>query len=98
MTQPGKAEHADFDIYSRVFDPNEPEDAVTGSAHCMLAPYWLTCGSSRLPYDNAVKSKRIRGKQGGARQGQIEAEWDVENWRVKLRGNAVTVMEGTWRL
>jgi len=32
----------DYDCVSRVFAPKlaVPEDPVTGSAHCMLAPYW----------------------------------------------------------
>ncbi|GAA6015682.1 hypothetical protein JCM10207_008171 [Rhodosporidiobolus poonsookiae] len=97
FTQSAKTQHAGYDIYTRVLDPVEadPEDAVTGSAHCMLAPYWLTSASSRLPNpEQSVQSKTLRAKQGGRRQGSLEAEWDVEAGRVKLRGSAVTVAEG----
>ena len=39
-TAPGDA----VDFVSRYFGPSfgVPEDPVTGSAHCMLTPYWAT--------------------------------------------------------
>ncbi|BGP13192.1 hypothetical protein JCM10213_000228 [Rhodosporidiobolus nylandii] len=102
FSQSAKDRHPGFDIYSRVFDPLEPnpEDTVTGSAHCMLAPYYLSVASSRLPSpEEAGKRKTLRAKQGGVvRHGELEVQWDVESWRVKLRGTAVTVMEGVLRL
>ena len=38
LTAPG----TEFDVYSRCFYPgcDVPEDPVTGSAHCVIAPYW----------------------------------------------------------
>ena len=37
-----RSEREDADFLSRFFAPacNVPEDPVTGSAHCCLAPYW----------------------------------------------------------
>ncbi|GAA6029936.1 hypothetical protein JCM8097_009177 [Rhodosporidiobolus ruineniae] len=100
FTQPGAPQHPDHDIYSRVFDPVEPipEDPVTGSAHCMLAPYYLSIASSRLTNPASVReTKTLKARQGGARQGELTVQWDVESWRCKLRGEAVTVMEGMLR-
>ncbi|GAA5857597.1 hypothetical protein JCM8547_004288 [Rhodosporidiobolus lusitaniae] len=100
FTQPAGPQRPGYDIYSRVFDPVEtsPEDPVTGSAHCMLAPYWLSLGHPRLANSSSlVSSKTLKARQGGRRQGELEIVWDVENWRCKLRGNAVTVMEGRLR-
>ena len=39
VTSAGDGDH---DFVSRVFAPNAglPEDPVTGSAHCQLAPFW----------------------------------------------------------
>ncbi|GAA5912030.1 hypothetical protein JCM6882_002011 [Rhodosporidiobolus microsporus] len=98
FTQPRPSDNSQHDIYSRVFDPveSDPEDAVTGSAHCMLAPYYLSLAKSRLPNPAAaVESLTLRAKQGGPRrQGEMTVRWDREQWRCKLRGSAVTVMEG----
>lgn len=68
----------------------------TGSAHCMLAPYYFSLASSRLPMpSSALETLTVRAKQGGPRrQGELTVRWDRENWRCKLRGRAVTVMEG----
>ncbi|GAA5824174.1 hypothetical protein JCM3770_001190 [Rhodotorula araucariae] len=90
-------------VYSRVFDGAEdcPEDPVTGSAHCMLAPYYL---SSSSPGHGGIVSSPHRtatsflAKQGGPRQGELAVEWDEAEGRVTLRGRAVTVMEGTLRV
>ena len=45
-------DRADVDCVSRVFAPSAgiPEDPVTGSAHCTLAPFW----SERLGRDELV--------------------------------------------
>ncbi|GAA5846576.1 hypothetical protein JCM9279_006749 [Rhodotorula babjevae] len=101
-----QASHVHFPqhaVYSRVFDGAEdiPEDPVTGSAHCMLAPYYL---SPTSPGFKGIESSPHRSattfsaRQGGARQGELEVEWQEERGRVKLRGQAVTVMEGSLRL
>jgi PhzF family phenazine biosynthesis protein len=80
VTAPG-SEH---DFVSRVFSPADgiPEDPVTGSAHCALAPLW----SARLGAD------RLVGHQLSARGGIVETELGSD--RVLLRGRTVTVLEG----
>jgi predicted PhzF superfamily epimerase YddE/YHI9 len=59
-----------------------PEDPVTGSAHCCLAPFW----ASRLGKTEMV------GYQASARGGIVRVRVDGD--RVKLGGQAVTVMTG----
>src|SRR3989338_5363013 len=73
VTAPG----VDTDIYSRCFYPkcNVPEDPVTGSAHCVIAPYW--CQRLGLPM--------LSARQGGARQGRLEC--GVQDDRVLLYGD-----------
>lgn len=73
-----------YDFVSRFFAPRVgvPEDPVTGSAHCMLAPHW----SQRLGRPDLV------GYQASARGGIVRTT--VTNDRVALRGNAVTVITG----
>lgn len=73
-----------FDFVSRFFAPGVgvPEDPVTGSAHCTLAPYWaLRLGKTRL-----------RGWQASARGGEVTTVMAGE--RVLLGGTAVTVWRG----
>lgn len=79
-------EEADF--VSRFFAPGVgvPEDPVTGSAHCTLAPYW----AGRLGRD------RLVGRQISPRGGTVICE--VEGDRVVLSGGAVLYLEGTIRL
>jgi PhzF family phenazine biosynthesis protein len=74
----------DYDFVSRFFAPavGVPEDPVTGSAHCALAPYW----AARLG------RTRLLGYQASARGGEVEVELQGE--RVLLRGSAVTVARG----
>lgn len=80
VTAPG--ESADF--VSRFFAPavGVPEDPVTGSAHCALAPYW----SERLG------RKRVRGFQLSRRGGEVICE--VRDDRVGLAGRTVKYLEG----
>ncbi len=72
------------DYVSRFFAPRVgvPEDPVTGSAHCALAPYW----SARLGLDTLV------GAQLSQRGGVIRTT--VRGDRVELAGRAVTVLSG----
>ncbi|MEM7049424.1 MAG: PhzF family phenazine biosynthesis protein [Acidobacteriota bacterium] len=79
VTAPGDQ---DFDCVSRFFGPRVgvPEDAVTGSAHCGLAPYW----SARLG------KTELRAHQASERGGELELRLAGE--RVFLRGEAVTVL------
>jgi PhzF family phenazine biosynthesis protein len=72
------------DVVSRCFFPrfHIDEDPVTGSAHCGLAPYWL----SRLGRQEIV------AYQASARGGWLHLR--VAGDRVKLRGQAVTTLRG----
>lgn len=78
---PGAPDGAD--IVSRFFAPavGVPEDPVTGSAHCVLAPFW----AERLARIELV------AEQASARGGTLHLRLDGD--RVELRGRAVT----TWR-
>jgi PhzF family phenazine biosynthesis protein len=80
-----KARMSGFDFVSRFFAPSKgvPEDPVTGSAHCALAPYW----ANRLG-KNSFKAFQV-SKRGGILGVRIEGE------RVYLKGNAVTMLNGT---
>ena len=73
-----------YDFVSRFFAPaaGVPEDPVTGSAHCSLAPYWVA----------QLGRNRLRAWQASARGGEIGVE--LAGDRVRLRGSAVTVWRG----
>lgn len=80
-TAPGR----EADFVSRFFAPGlgVPEDPVTGSAHCALAPYW----SERLG------RRRMRGRQVSRRGGEVLCEDRGE--RVILGGTAAPYLRGT---
>jgi predicted PhzF superfamily epimerase YddE/YHI9 len=73
-----------FDCVSRFFAPavGVDEDPVTGSAHCVLAPFW----SERLG------RAELTGYQASARGGTVRLRAAGE--RVHLGGQAVTVLRG----
>jgi len=75
---------AEQDFVSRFFAPaaGVPEDPVTGSAHCALAPYW----SAKLG------RAELLGYQASARGGFVRVR--LAGDRVLLGGHAVTVMRG----
>lgn len=77
-----------YDFVSRFFGPRVgvAEDPVTGSAHCMLTPYW----AERLARTEMV------GYQASARGGEVRVS--MRGDRVTLRGRAVTVIEGSLRV
>ncbi|MEU6410573.1 PhzF family phenazine biosynthesis protein [Microbispora sp. NPDC046933] len=77
-------EGASGDYVSRFFGPRVgvPEDPVTGSAHCVLAPYW----SGRLGRDTLV------GEQLSQRGGTVRTT--LRGDRVELAGHAVTIWSG----
>ncbi|MEK8088647.1 PhzF family phenazine biosynthesis protein [Thermithiobacillus plumbiphilus] len=79
ITSPG----IDVDFVSRFFAPKlgVPEDPVTGSAHCELAPYWA----------NKLGKTTLAAKQVSKRGGNIICEIKAD--RVILSGCAVTFME-----
>lgn len=84
VTAPG----TDTDVMSRVFAPAAgiDEDPVTGSAHCVLTPYW----ANRLGRD------RFTAHQSSKRGGYVGCELDGD--RVILKGKCVTVIEGEFTL
>ncbi len=81
MIVTARAEGSDYDFVSRYFAPQFgiPEDPVTGSAHCCLAPYW----------SEELGKVQLRGWQASRRGGLVEAT--VKDDRVILGGRAVTV-------
>ena len=74
----------EVDFVSRFFAPTVgiPEDPVTGSAHCVLAPYW----SQRL------MKKKLRARQVSRRGGDVCCE--LAGDRVKLAGRCAFYMQG----
>jgi len=84
VTAPGR----DTDVVSRVFAPGAgiDEDPVTGSAHCVLTPYW----TDRLGRD------AFTAFQASKRGGHVACRLDGE--RVILGGRCVTVIEGVMQL
>jgi PhzF family phenazine biosynthesis protein len=81
ISAPGRA----VDFVSRYFAPGSgiPEDPVTGSIHCALAPYW----ARRLGKD------RMEALQLSRRGGRIGV--DLRGDRVFLSGAAVCYARGT---
>lgn len=73
-----------YDFVSRFFGPRVgvPEDPVTGSAHCVLAPFW----------GGRLGRAELTGYQASARGGIVHVHLDGE--RVRLGGQAVTVLRG----
>jgi PhzF family phenazine biosynthesis protein len=82
VTAPSATDEQDF--VSRFFAPavGVPEDPVTGSAHCALAPYWA----------DRLGRRDLRGYQASARGGLVQVR--VRGERVLLGGQAVTVARG----
>ncbi|HKP30330.1 MAG TPA: PhzF family phenazine biosynthesis protein [Gemmatimonadales bacterium] len=74
----------DIDFVSRFFSPRVgvPEDPVTGSAHCALAPHWA----------NRLGRTTLTGHQASSRGGKVRVE--VQGERVQLAGKARTVVRG----
>ena len=79
------SETSEYDIVSRFFAPSVgiDEDAVTGSAHCLLGPYW----AAKLGRETLV------GYQASARGSAVRVR--VDGARVELGGRALTVLNGS---
>ena len=79
-----RASSPSYDFVSRFFAPRVGvnEDPVTGSAHCCLAPYW----SKQLHKNEMV------AYQASARGGVLRVR--INDDRVKIAGQAVTIMRG----
>ena len=75
---------SDVDFVSRFFAPKYgiPEDPVTGSAHCILAPYW----------GEQLGKQTLTARQVSARGGEIGCM--LQGDRVFLTGHAVVFMVG----
>ena len=72
------------DFVSRFFAPGSglDEDPVTGSAHCCLTPYW----------SRKLKKTELVARQVSQRGGLLHVRLDGD--RVRLKGQAVTVLRG----
>jgi PhzF family phenazine biosynthesis protein len=73
------------DFVSRFFAPRVgiPEDPVTGSAHCVLIPYWAT----------VLGKKELHAFQVSKRGGELFCKHLGE--RVRISGKAALYLEGT---
>ena len=80
VSAPGTA----TDFVSRYFAPGYgiPEDPVTGSIHCALAPYWA----------ERLGRERLSARQASERGGRLDLV--VAGERVHIEGTAVTYMTG----
>ena len=79
-----RAEAGEFDFVSRFFAPGSgiDEDPVTGSAHAILGPFWA----------KRLGKTEFTAYQASARGGVVKVR--VVGDRVKLGGQAITVMRG----
>lgn len=75
---------APYDFVSRYFTPAQgvPEDPVTGSAHCALAPYW----------SNILGKSEFLAFQASQRGGEVRCKVSAD--RVELAGTCVFYLEG----
>lgn len=82
VTAPGDS--PDLDFVSRFFAPAQgiPEDPVTGSAHCSLAPYWADRLGKRV----------LQARQLSRRSGELRCT--LAGDRVLLAGHAVLTRTG----
>lgn len=78
------AKGRDVDFVSRFFAPKVGinEDPVTGSAHCMLTPYWA----------EKLDKAQLKARQLSKRTGELGCELKGE--RVFISGKAVLYLEG----
>lgn len=87
-TAPGSG----HDFVSRCFYPRAGvnEDPVTGSAHCMLAPFWArTLGKTLLT------AHQVSHRSGELLCELVGSLQDLKSLRVRLGGQAVTYSQGT---
>ncbi|MDP6475922.1 MAG: PhzF family phenazine biosynthesis protein [Alphaproteobacteria bacterium] len=80
ITAPGD----EVDFVSRFFAPKHdiPEDPVTGSAHCMLTPYWA----------HRLGKNQLRARQISPRGGNLDCA--LEGERVRISGSASEYLKG----
>ena len=82
ITTETKGVNVPFDFYSRYFHKSGGEDAVCGSAHCGLAPYW----SKRL------SKSTMNAYQKSDRGGTLKLT--MENDKVTLAGSVCLTYQG----
>lgn len=78
------AKGTNSDFYSRCFYPKHDvnEDPVTGSAHCVLIPFWA----------DKLNKKRLHAIQGSTRKGDLYCELGTD--RVFISGNCRWYLKG----
>ncbi len=79
-----KASAQGFDFISRFFAPGVGvnEDPVTGSAHCLLTPYW----------SKKLGKLEMKAFQASARGGELVVRLDGD--KVRIQGQAATIFTG----
>ena len=84
ITAPGE----DSDFVSRYFAPSYgiPEDPVTGSTHCSLAPYW----------GERLGKTSLHARQVSQRGGELWCE--LKGDRVIIKGQAVLTLRGQFSI
>lgn len=84
VTAPGRKS----DFVSRYFAPSYgvPEDPVTGSAHCALAPYWA----------ERLGKTYLHARQLSERGGELWCEMAGE--RVIIKGNTILTLQGSLQI
>ncbi|KAJ6601276.1 hypothetical protein DFH09DRAFT_1127334 [Mycena vulgaris] len=70
-----------------ILPPPFSEDAVCGSAHCLLAPYWYKKKS-------LVSNEGFSAKQVSSRGGDLGLSWDQGNNTVAIRGETFVIAGG----
>lgn len=75
----------EFDFISRTFYPRkmQSEDAITGSSHCLLIPYW----------SQKLDKLKLNAYQASHRGGPLYCE--LKNDRVHISGSAALYMQGS---
>lgn len=81
------ARGSDCDFVSRFFAPKAgvPEDAVTGSAHTRLVPFWASL----------LGKTKLYARQLSARGGELWCELGPREGRVRIGGYVTPYLEGT---
>lgn len=84
VTAAGDIDGGPADFVSRVFGPRVgiPEDPVTGSAHCILGPWW----------GERLGRTEMQAHQVSARGGRLQVRLNGD--RVSLTGQAITMLDG----
>lgn len=82
------SDQSGWDVISRFFAPSHgiEEDSVTGSAHCIIGPWWA----------RPLKQKTLVCYQASKRGGVLYLE--LEQDRVFISGDAITVLSGDWKI